>query len=354
MARTNAKQSKMAGLPPGTLLYVGEKTVEPVRMTVIDYDAEHFAEKQVAEAEECFPLKMTPTTTWINISGIHRPEIIEKLGGAFGLHPLLQEDILNTGQRPKFEDYEEYIFIVLKMLTYDQQRQAIQSEQVSLVLGSTFVISFQENGGDVFDLIRDHIRHGKGRIRKMGPDYLVHALIDAVVDNYFVIMEKLGERIESLEERLVKNPQPSTLEAIHKIKREMIFLRRAVWPLREAIGGLERSESKLLGETTAVYFRDVYDHTIQVMDMIESFRDMVSGMMDIYLSSISNRMNAVMKVLTTIATIFMPLTFIAGVYGMNFKHMPELEALWGYPMALGIMTFVGTGMLYVFKKKRWL
>jgi magnesium transporter len=208
--------------------------------------------------------------------------------------------------------------------------------------------------GDVFDPIRDRIRNGKGRIRKMGADYLAYALLDSIVDNYFIIMEKLGERIEFLEEELVTHPTAETLRVIHQLKREMIFLRKAVWPLREVVGGLERGESSLLKEATRIYLRDVYDHTIQVIDTIETYRDMISGMLDIYLSSISNRLNAVMKVLTIIATIFMPLTFIAGIYGMNFKFMPELEWRWGYPAVWLVVVFIGISMLIYFKKKRWL
>jgi magnesium transporter len=241
------------------------------------------------------------------------------------------------------------------MLHYQERSGQIEPEQISLILGQNFVFSFQEGKtGDVFGPIRDRIRNGKGRVRKMGADYLVYSLVDAVVDNYFVILEKLGERVEFLEEELVAQPTPRTLKEIHSLKREMIFLRKALWPLREVIGVLERGESPLIRESTRIYLRDVYDHTIQVIDTIETIRDMVSGMLDIYLSSISNRLNAVMKVLTIIATVFMPLTFLAGLYGMNFKHMPELEWPWGYPMVLMIMLAVASSMLIYFKKKKWL
>jgi magnesium transporter len=282
-------------------------------------------------------------------------KMVEGLGECYGLHPLVLEDIMNTDQRPKIEDYGEYAFIVLKMLHYQERSGQIEPEQISLILGQNFVFSFQEGKtGDVFGPIRDRIRNGKGRVRKMGADYLVYSLVDAVVDNYFVILEKLGERVEFLEEELVAQPTPRTLKEIHSLKREMIFLRKALWPLREVIGVLERGESPLIRESTRIYLRDVYDHTIQVIDTIETIRDMVSGMLDIYLSSISNRLNAVMKVLTIIATVFMPLTFLAGLYGMNFKHMPELEWPWGYPMVLMIMLAVASSMLIYFKKKKWL
>jgi magnesium transporter len=348
------KRSKKAGLPPGTLVHIGEKKAEAVRITYLDYDEQNFQEKQISNIEECFPFKDTPTTTWINVDGLHDVEVIEKLGKQFDLHPLMLEDILSTAQRPKFEDFEKYAFVVLTMLTYNEGQQSVEAEQLSLVLGPSFVISFQERVGDVFDQIRDRLRNAKGRVRKEGPDYLMYTLIDAIVDNYFAVLEKLGERIELMEEELVAEPTEKTLGQIHSLKREMIFLRKSVWPLREMISGLQRSESPLIKGSTGVYLRDVYDHTIQIIDTIESFRDMVSGMVDIYLSSISNKMNAVMKVLTIIATIFIPLTFVAGIYGMNFEHMPELKWRWGYPAVWLIMAVVAIIMMVYFRKKKWL
>ena len=348
------RHAKKAGLPPGTLVHVGERKVETVRITYLDYDEANFEEKQISKIEECFHLKATPTVTWINIDGLHEVEIIEKLGKKFELHPLLLEDVVSTGQRPKFEDFEKYAFIVLRMLSYSEEMQTVESEQVSIVLGPNFVISFQERLGDVFEQIRERIRNAKGRIRKMGPDYLAYSLIDAVVDSYFGILERLGERIESMEEELVADPTEKTLQQIHILKREMISLRKSVWPLRELISGMQRSESALINESTGIYLRDVYDHTIQVIDTIESFRDMVAGMLDIYLSSISNKMNAVMKVLTIIATIFIPLTFVAGIYGMNFEHMPELKWRWGYLAVWLVMGTVFCLMLIYFRRKKWL
>ncbi len=342
-------------MPPGSLVHIGEKKAEEVKITIIDYDETHFQEKVIKTIEECIPFKDKPTVTWINVDGIHQVELLEKLGQCYGLHPLTLEDILNTDQRPKIEDFGDYVFIVLKMLYYRDKTDEIVTEQMSLILGLNFVISFQEGiEGDVFDPIRERIRSDKGRIRKMGADYLAYSLLDSIVDYYFVILEKLGERIESLEEKLVANPNPETLQIIHNLKREMIFLRKSVWPLREVISGLERGESSLIKESTRIYLRDVYDHTIQVIDTIETFRDMLSGMLDIYLSSVSNRLNAVMKVLTIIATIFMPLTFLAGIYGMNFKFMPELEWRWGYPLIWIVMLGIGIFMLFYFKKKKWL
>ncbi|UCG55735.1 MAG: magnesium/cobalt transporter CorA [Phycisphaerales bacterium] len=348
------RRAKKPGLPPGTLVYVGEKKVESVRVTYIDYDEKNFHEEQVEKVEDCFPFKTTPTVTWINIDGLHEVQLIEKLGKHYELHPLILEDVVSTWQRPKFEDFEKYVFVVLKMLSYNEENRTVEAEQVSLVLGPNFVISFQERVGDVFQSIRERIRNAKGRVRKMGADYLAYALLDAIVDSYFTILEKVGERIEALEEELVAEPTEETLKQIHALKTEMVSLRRSIWPLREVISGIQRSESQLIRETTGLYLRDVYDHTIQIIDTIESFRDMVSGMLDTYLSSLSNRMNNVMKVLTIIATIFIPLTFVAGIYGMNFEHMPELKWKWGYLAVWMVMGVLAVIMLAYFRRKKWL
>jgi len=354
MPKPIKKRSKKAGLPPGTLVHIGEKKAETPKITIMDYDEAHFQEEEIKTIDECLLFKDKPTVTWINIDGLHQVEILEKLGECYGLHPLVLEDIPNTDQRPKMEDYGEYIYVVLKMLNYNDKSSEIESEQISLILGPNFVFSFQEREGDIFDPIRDRIRNSKGRIRKMGADHLAYSLLDSIVDNYFIILEKLGEKIEFLEEKLVTRPTPETLQTIHHLRREMIFLRKAVWPLREVINALGRGESSLIKESTRIYLRDVYDHTIQTIDTIETYRDMVSGMLDIFLSSVSNRLNSVMKVLTIIATIFMPLTFLAGIYGMNFKYMPELEWRWGYPFIWLIMVGIGVFMLLYFKNKKWL
>jgi magnesium transporter len=354
MTRFIKRASKKAGLPPGTLIHVGERKIEKVRIRVLDYDETHFEDKEVKRIEECFPFKEKPTVSWINIDGLHQIDVIERIGNYFGLHPLLLEDILNTEQRPKVEDFGDYIFVVLKMLYYDGNKDEIEAEQVSLILGANFVISFQEREGDIFDPIRERIRQGKGRIRKTGADYLTYALLDTIVDNYFVILERLGETIEDAEAELAVNPTSGTLQTIRSMKKEMLFLRKSVWPLRELVSGLEKGESPLIRDSMRIYLRDVYDHTIQVMDTVESFRDMTSGMLDVYLSSISNRMNEVMKVLTIFAAIFIPLTLVAGIYGMNFQFMPELKWRFGYPMALIIMSVIAGGMLFYFRKKRWL
>jgi magnesium transporter len=354
MLKIIRKHAGKAGLAPGTLVHVGEKKADHVRIQVIDYDQENFEEREVQSIDECVDYRDRPTVTWINIDGLHDVEVMEQIGRTFNLHPLVLEDIMSTDQRPKMEDYENYIFIICKMLSYNDQEDRLNIEQFSLLLLPNVIISFQEKTGDVFNPVRERMRKGKGRIRRMGMDYLMYALLDAVVDNYFIVLENIGERIEDLEEELIASPGPETLQAIHHLKRELIFLRKSVWPLREAISALERGELDLIQEKTTVFLRDVYDHTIQVIDTIETYRDMVSGVLDVYLSSVSNKMNEVMKVLTIIATIFMPMTFIAGIYGMNFKHMPELETTYGYPVVWLVVVAIGLAMLKVFRKKRWL
>lgn len=345
------KKSRV-GLPPGTLLHIGEKKTERVKITVIEYDQTYFQEKEV-NVEECLSFKDTPRVTWINIDGIHNTEIIREIGGHFNIHPLTLEDILNTGQRPKMEDFTDYLFLVLKMFHYHEERK-VYTEQISLILGPGIVISFQESERDVFDPVRKRIRNEKSIIRKTGADYLAYALVDAIVDSYFVVLETLGEDIEDIHEVLIEDPTTEILEAIQTLKKEMIVLRKSAWPLREVVSSLERGESSLVEKGTLIYLRDVYDHTIQVIDMIETFRDLLSGMLDIYLSSVSNRMNEIMKVLTIIATIFIPLTFVVGIYGMNFRYMPELEKHWAYPAVLGFMGIVGLLMAVYFRKKKWL
>ena len=353
MLRLFKKSSKTAGLPPGTLVHIGERKTDRVTIEIIDYDEAHFEHKVDATIEDCTHFKEKPTITWFNVIGIHDVGRIEKLGTLFEIHPLILEDIVHTGQRPKLQDLEDYLFLTFKMIDYEEAENEILAEQVSLILGPNFAISFQEAEGDIFNPVRDRIRNGKGRIRKMGSDYLAYGLMDAIVDSHFAVLEKIGEQIEILQEEVLSNPTPQTLEAIHELKREMIFLRKSVWPLREAVSGLERSESPLITDSVRIYLRDVYDHTIQIIDSVETFRDMTAGTLDVYLSSVSNRMNEVMKVLTIIATIFIPLSFIAGVYGMNFEHMPELKWHWAYPLVWLVMVGLGAVMLIAFRRKKW-
>ncbi|MFW6189101.1 MAG: magnesium/cobalt transporter CorA [Planctomycetota bacterium] len=354
MRLARKRAAKDAGLPPGTPVYVGERKVEKVRVSVTDYDADHCEQREVEGVEEVLPCRETATVTWINVDGLHDVELIEKLGEAFGLHPLVREDIVNTGQRPKLEEYENCLYVTVRMFTRWDGEFGLEGEQVSLVLGPGFVISFQERAGDVFDPVRERIRTGRGRVRQGGADYLFYALLDAVVDGYFVTCEQLGEHLEAMEEELLSDPRPQSAARIHRLKRQVIFLRKSIWPLREVLGGLTRGEAAMIEEETELFLRDAYDHAIQVMDTIESSRDILSGLLDIYLSSISNRMNEVMKVLTIIATIFIPVTFIAGVYGMNFDHMPELHWRWSYPVVLLIMAAMAAGMLVYFRRKDWI
>jgi magnesium transporter len=353
MAKLIKKLSAASGMAPGTIVHIGEERSEKIKITVFTYNEAEYSLKEFSSVDEVASVGDGDNVTWINIDGVHDTQLVEKLGKKFNIHPLALEDVVNTGQRPKYEDFGDYLFVVMKMLYHSRVNNGITSEQVSLIVGHNYVISFQEIEGDVFDSIRERIKTAKGRIRKMGSDYLAYTLLDAVVDNYFVILENLGEKIEDMEERIIKCPEPKTLQTIHRLKRNLIYLRKSVWPLRELINGLQKGESGIVKKTTEVYLRDLYDHTIQVIDTVETFRDMVSGMLDIYLSSLSNKMNEVMKVLTIFAAIFIPLTFIAGVYGMNFKYMPELNWRWGYFAVLGFMALVGIVLLGYFKRKKW-
>ena len=347
------RNSQKAGLAPGALIYTGDKRREKAKITLFSYDENSFQEQQSETVDEFLIYKDRPGVVWINVDGLHQVEVVEKVGKSFGLHPLLLEDILDTGHRPKMEDLGELIFVTLKMLSYDSDTNKVDREQISLVLGPNYVLSFKERENEIFDPLKERIRNGLGRWRNMEADYLFYALLDSIVDNYFVVLEDLGERIEILEESLVTNPSPDTLNSIQNLKTGMIHLARSVWPLREIIAGLDRGESPLIKKSTGIYLRDVYDHTIQVIDTVETYRDMITGMLDIYLSSINNRISEVMKVLTMIATIFIPLTFIVGVYGMNFSNMPELGWRWGYPVVWLIMAVIGVLMVIYFKKKKW-
>ncbi|MDF1578710.1 MAG: magnesium/cobalt transporter CorA [Desulfurivibrionaceae bacterium] len=360
MFRILKSSSLKAGLPPGTLVHVGAQMAEEIKITIINYDRESCEVVYPDNPEECAAYREKDSITWINVDGLHQIDVIEKLCTGFNLHPLTVEDILNTTQRPKLDIFDDYIFLVIRMQTYNSDSRQIDMEQVSLVLGNNYLISFQEKEGDTFDGVRHRIRNSKGRIRKMKADYLAYALLDSVIDNYFLVLEKVGDEIESMEEELLGDPKPETLHKIHILKREMILLRKSVWPLREVINNLIRDEEiELVSEAIHFYLKDLYDHTIQVIDTVETFRDIIAGMIDIYLSSISNRMNEVMKVLTIFAAIFIPLTFIAGIYGMNFNqessplNMPELNWYYGYPFALGLMLITAGSMLVYFKRKKW-
>jgi magnesium transporter len=354
MTKLIRRGKSKAGLPPGSLVYVGVKDRPSMRITLFDYDAERYVEKTISNLEECVPFKEQKTITWINVDGLADTAFIARLDQLFGVHTLVLEDVVNTDQRPKMEDYGDYIYVVLKMLYIEKQTQNIISEQLSLVIGSNYVLSFQEKEGDYFDNIRDRIRTAKGRVRKMGADYLAYVLLDTIVDNYFLVLEKMEEDIAQVEEKLMSAAGKVTSSEIHHLKRDLIFLRKQISPVRELINALQRADSKLIHKTTEIYLRDLHDHIISVMDAVESFRDILSGLHDIYLSSINLKMNEIMKVLTIISTIFIPLTFIAGVYGMNFKYMPELEWETGYFEVLALMLVLALVMVLYFKRKKWL
>lgn len=344
------KRSKKTGLLPGSLIHVGHTYTEKSKITLIRYNETSYSEKEISSPAALGAPE--DEITWITVDGLQNTELMEELGNIFKLHPLVLEDILNTNQRPKMEDYGDYLYIVLSNFT-GADDVGMSYEQISIVLGKNFVLSFREKESAIFQPIRERLSCNKGRIRKAGADYLVHAIVDNIVDNYFIVLEALEEKIEFLEDDLVKRTTPATLQAINKLKRELILLRKSLWPLREAISALERTDSLLISESTGVYFKDIYDHVIAVIDSVETYRDMLSNMLDIYLSAVSNKLNEVMKVLTVIATLFMPLTFLAGIYGMNFKYMPELEWRWGYFIILGIMLTVALFMLFYFKRKKW-
>jgi len=346
------QRSKKAGLPPGTPIHIGEPKAERVKITVFNYAGPRCDERLLTNLEELLP-PLDDTVTWVDVGGVHKMEVLEAFGKQFRLHPLLLEDIANTDQRPKLDDYDAYLFLVMKMMSVTD-RGAILIEQVSLVLGRNFVLSFQENGTDVFLSVRERLRGGKGRLRQQGSDYLLYALVDALVDQYFAVLEALGERIETLQEKVMADPKQDTLRDIHALKRQLLFVRRAVWPLREAMNSFSRIACPFVHDPTKVFFRDVYDHVVQIVDTIETLREMVSSSLDIYLSSVSYRLNDVMRVLTVITTIFMPLSFIASIYGMNFEHMPELTWAWGYPVVLAVMGMVGVVMLVGFRRRKWL
>lgn len=348
-----------AGLPPGSAVYAGKESFHTIEVRLLDYDQENYFESSGLDLDTIERLLTSPSTTWINIDGLHNVSIIEQIGSRVGLHPLTIEDIVNATQRPKIDIFDDYVYLVVKIPFYNDKLNILEMEQVSFVLKEHILISFQEKKGDIFESVLKRISNNKGRIRKMDCDYLTYALLDSVVDSYYGVLEKIGEYVEVLELELVSDPGPDTLHKIHELKREMILLRKSVWPMREVTSNLQRDEIPFVGEKVGPYLKDLYDHVIQVLDTVETFRDIVSGMLDIYLSSMSNKMNEVMKVLTIFAVIFIPLTFIAGIYGMNFNtekspfNMPELNWIYGYPFALGLMAVIAWVMLLYFKRKRW-
>ncbi|GGH44187.1 magnesium transporter [Mangrovimonas yunxiaonensis] len=352
--KRTSKYKKHVGQVPGAIVYTGDKVSEKLFIESFDYNPQQVVEVELNNVEEAFKFKSSNTITWINLNGLNHIADIEKIGQHYDLHPLVLEDIVNTSQRPKIDEYDDYIFISLKMLYYNANED-ISIEQVSLVMGSNYVLTFQEAEGDVFDTVRERIRNGKGRIRGLGSDYLLYALIDAIVDHYYIVSETLGNKIEDIEDVLFEGTTTDKMsQQVLNLKKELLKVRRAIFPLREIINRIEKSNTKFVHEKTLQFYSDIYDHIIQLSDTIDIYREMIWSLMDLYMTNISNRMNEVMKVLTIIATIFIPLTFIAGIYGMNFDHMPELHYKNAYYIVWGLMIVIFIGMLYYFRKKRWL
>ena len=346
-------RKRKVGLPPGSVVFTGQTRSEAVDISLINYTESAYEEKKNTTVQESVSLQSLVPVSWVNVNGIHDEQIIEQLGALIGLHPLVMEDLVHLDQRPKLEEYDGYLFIVFKMLHYDNDK-GVRVEQVSLVVSDSYVISFQEYAGDVLEPIRERIRKGKGRIRKMGADYLGYALMDTVVDHYFLVVEKIGVRIEGIEAALFEQADKAVMQQISELRKDIILLKRTIWPLREISAEMQRLESTLFKKKTSVYLRDLYDHIIQVIDMLETMSDLLASLTDLYISAQSLRMNEVMKFLTMIGTIFIPLTFVAGIYGMNFAYMPELQSEYGYPLILLVMGLIGGGFLVYLKRRGWL
>ncbi|MCM2264368.1 MAG: magnesium/cobalt transporter CorA [Desulfuromonadales bacterium] len=342
------------GLSPGTLLHIGERRLDKAVLDLVSYTPEAIEQRDELSPDECLESCRNPGLHWVNLLGIHDVPLVEQLGRGFGLNSLALEDLLNTEHRPKAENFGDSLLVILKTLSFDEKLGRLASEQVSIALTSNAVLSIQEQPGDVFDGVRERLRAPHGRHRQRGSDYLAYSLIDSVVDSYFPVLERLGEVLNDIEEDLADRPQRATLQRIHALKRDLMIVRKAVWPLREVVSGLEREGSELIDERTIPFLRDLYEHLIQIIDTVEIYRDSVSGLLDLYLSSVSQRTNEIMKVLTVMATIFIPLTFMVGVYGMNFDYMPELHWRWGYPALWLLMLFCVAGMLVTFRWRRWL
>lgn len=353
VGRRGRKASEKAGLPPGSLVHIGEKS-EQTRLSVIQYDARQANAHKDVSASDLSRFQETPGITWLNVTGLEDVAILQRIGQQYQIHSLIMEDVLHTGQRTKAEVFDDCIFLVFKMVRVDGEQADLDIEQVSMILGRDFVITFQEKQGDVFDPVRARLLEGKGRLRSSGPDQLAHAIADVIVDEYFAVLEQLSEMTEVLEGEVLAQGNHDLIGGLHHLKRRLVTIRRCIWPLREELAVLLRDEHPLIAKDTRPYLRDLYDHAIRVIDTVESLRDTTAGLLDAHLSSISNRMNEVMKVLTIISTTFIPLTFIAGVYGMNFEHMPELRIWWAYPLVWGLFVLISLGMIVFFRRKRWL
>lgn len=355
MGRKRHKQKSKLGLAPGSLVFTGLQKMAQVDITVIQYNEENYEEKKPKNIAEVISLlNSSKKVTWINIDGLHDEKSIEEICTHLGVHKLSMEDILSVGQRPKLDEYTDYLQAVIKLISTEPSEDTIEYEQLTFILKSNILITFQEKTGDVFNSVRTRIKEGKGTIRKRGADYLLYALLDLVVDHYFSILDIFGEKIEDLETELLGNPDKNTLNKLHSLRRETLLLRRTIYPLREMVGKFEKLEEPIINSDIKVFIRDLYDHTIKVIENIEVLRDMTAGLLDLYMNSASNRMNEIMKVLTIMSAIFIPMTFIAGVYGMNFSNMPELSFKYGYFVVLGVMLVVLIGMLIFLKRKKWI
>lgn len=355
MARLYPKKTRPVGLPPGSLLYTGTEEADKIHLSMIEYAGDSFIEKENISIDDCLKYLNSPAMTWIQVYGVSNSQTIATIGKHFNLHTLVIEDILSTGQRSKLDIYQEdQVFIVVRLLQYDDETNLLKDKQISLAFGPNYLISFLECGEDIFKPIKERLHSGSQRIRTQGSDYLAYTLLDLIVDHYFVTLEKVDGYLDQLEEELMHLPKPQTLQKIQHAKRDMIVLRKATWPMRDVVNRFSRLDCPIVNSTTQIYLHDVYDHIVQIIDIIEGFRDVVSGMVDIYLSNINIRTNDIMKVLTIVSTIFVPLTFISSLYGMNFEHMPELHVWWGYPFVLILMLAVAGGMLLFFRQKKWI
>jgi magnesium transporter len=346
------KRARKAGMSPGTVVFTGEHTTNRVRVTVTDFDAANLNEVEITQATDCARYKDSHTVTWIDVEGLQDVTLLEELGSVFGIHPLVLEDIAHAGQRPKLEAHETYLFIVARAITAKPDDEPLE-EQLSMIIGQTYLLTFQERPSAVFDAVRQRIQTNRGRVRRMGVDYLAYALLDAVVDQYFVVLEDIGEALEDMEEVLLEEPGPECLQALHELRKQVMTVRRAAWPVRDMLNAVMREESELFDPGTLPFLRDLQDHTLHVLDIVENFREVQTSLMEVYLTSISQRTNEVMKVLTIIATLFIPLTFIVGLYGMNFEHMPELHWLWGYPAVWIVMGGITLVQLIFMWRKGW-
>jgi magnesium transporter len=346
------KRARKTGLSPGTVVFTGDRLTERVKITVTDFDQATLNEVEVTRAADCAPFKESGTVSWIDVEGLHDVTLLEELGAIFGIHPLVLEDIAHPGQRAKLEVHEGHLFIVARAITPSGTDEPSE-EQVSLIVGPTYLLTFQERPSIVFDAVRQRIQANRGRVRHMGVDYLAYALLDAVVDQYFMVLEDIGEALEDMEDVLMDAPGPECLEALHDLRKQVMTVRRAAWPIRDMLNTVLRGESELFDPGTLLYLRDLQDHTLHVMDIVETFREVQTSLMEVYLSSISQRTNEVMKVLTIIASVFIPLTFVAGVYGMNFERMPELHWTWGYPTVWIGMVLITAVQVFFMWRKGW-